>query len=142
MSPSVAMLGTLLDLLGEELELSSSPIEYGFDQDALRENLELTPAERIGQGAFLSNLLAGNRGRADGFRPTLHSEIAHTLAESGDRWMTTRELAERINSARRYRRPDEKPVTSYQIHGRTKSYPYLFDRQGSRVALAETPEQR
>jgi transcriptional regulator with XRE-family HTH domain len=46
-SPSVSTLATLFDLLGEELELSSSPIEYGFDQTLIEGNLPLTPEGRI-----------------------------------------------------------------------------------------------
>ena len=46
-SPSVATLARLLDLLGEKLELSSQPIDYGHDRTLLRANLEFTPEERI-----------------------------------------------------------------------------------------------
>ena len=46
-SPSVATLASLLDLMGEELELSAKPIDYGHDRTLLSANLELTPEERI-----------------------------------------------------------------------------------------------
>jgi transcriptional regulator with XRE-family HTH domain len=46
-SPSVSTLATLLDLLGEELELSASPIDYGHDRTLNALNLRFTPADRI-----------------------------------------------------------------------------------------------
>lgn len=46
-APSVATLATLLDLMGEELELSSTPIDYGHDVSLLRDNLRYAPEERI-----------------------------------------------------------------------------------------------
>ena len=53
-SPSVGTLATLLDLLGEELELSSSPIDYGHDLTLIQENLRFTPEERIDHQASWS----------------------------------------------------------------------------------------
>ena len=53
-SPSVSTLATLLDLLGEELELSASPIDYGHDRTLNAENLSFAPAERIGRQAAWS----------------------------------------------------------------------------------------
>ena len=53
-SPSVNTLTTLLDLLGEELELAAHPIDYGHDRTILRQNLELTPLERIERQAAWS----------------------------------------------------------------------------------------
>jgi transcriptional regulator with XRE-family HTH domain len=50
-SPSVSTLATLLDLLGEELELSASPIDYGHDRTLMAINLELSPEERIDRQA-------------------------------------------------------------------------------------------
>jgi transcriptional regulator with XRE-family HTH domain len=46
-SPSVSTLATLLDLLGEELELESSPIDYGHDRTLIEQNLAHVPARRI-----------------------------------------------------------------------------------------------
>jgi transcriptional regulator with XRE-family HTH domain len=46
-SPSVATLATLLDLMGEELTLGADAIDYGHDRTLLRENLRRTPGERI-----------------------------------------------------------------------------------------------
>ncbi|MGH3035356.1 MAG: helix-turn-helix domain-containing protein [Gaiellaceae bacterium] len=53
-SPSVNTLATLLDLLGEELELAAQPIDYGHDRTLLRQNLQLTPLERIERQAAWS----------------------------------------------------------------------------------------
>lgn len=46
-SPSVAMLERLLDLMGEELRLDAQPIDYGHDPTLIRGNLEHDPATRI-----------------------------------------------------------------------------------------------
>ena len=63
-SPSVSTLATLLDLLGEELELSSSTIDYGHDRTLIARNLELSVAERIAHGTDLANFVLRNRGAA------------------------------------------------------------------------------
>jgi transcriptional regulator with XRE-family HTH domain len=54
-SPSVATLANLLDLMGEELELAATPIDYGHDLTLIRENLKRTPEERIRRQAEWSN---------------------------------------------------------------------------------------
>ena len=54
-SPSVATLANLLDLMGEELSLSASPIDYGHDVTLIRENLRYSPEERIRRQAQWSN---------------------------------------------------------------------------------------
>jgi transcriptional regulator with XRE-family HTH domain len=46
-SPSIATLATLLDLMGEELKLDAEPIDYGHDRTLIQQNLQLTPEERI-----------------------------------------------------------------------------------------------
>lgn len=66
---------------------------------------------------------------------TLHEEIAAILAESDEEWMTTSSIASRVNARGRYEKGDGSAVTPYQIHGRTKNYPKLFERDGSRVRL-------
>lgn len=68
---------------------------------------------------------------------TLHEEIAEILREAGNRWLTTTEIAERVNARGRYKKRDGTAVTAFQIHGRTKNYPALFERDGSRVRLRE-----
>jgi transcriptional regulator with XRE-family HTH domain len=61
-SPTVSTLARLLDLLGEELELGATPIDYGHDRTLIRRNLALSPAERIDRGAELANFILRNRG--------------------------------------------------------------------------------
>src|ERR671923_974956 len=46
-SPSVATLATLLDLMGEELKLHAEPIDYGHDRTLIQQNLKVSPEERI-----------------------------------------------------------------------------------------------
>jgi transcriptional regulator with XRE-family HTH domain len=50
-SPSVSTLATLLDLMGEELVLDATPIDYGHDVTLLELNLELSPERRIARQA-------------------------------------------------------------------------------------------
>jgi hypothetical protein len=64
---------------------------------------------------------------------TLHEEIARILRENGA--MTTAQLADAVNRAGRYRKRDGTPVTAFQIHGRTRNYSQLFEREGTTVRL-------
>ena len=63
-SPSVATLGQLLDLMGEQLALEAHPVDYGIDLTLIRENLKRTPAERIDFMVTFSNFVLRNRGAA------------------------------------------------------------------------------
>jgi hypothetical protein len=72
-------------------------------------------------------------------RITLHEELIAILNEHGNRWMTTQELAAQVNRRGRYQKRDGSEVNDFQIHGRTKNYSQLFERDGSRVRLL--PEQ-
>lgn len=74
-------------------------------------------------------------GRALGSKITLHEEIARILSENGNRWMTTDELAAEVNTAGNYVKKDGSHVAAFQIHGRTRNYAQLFERDGSRVRL-------
>jgi hypothetical protein len=66
--------------------------------------------------------------------PTLHEEIISILAASGDGWMTTTQISEQVRSRGVYKKRDgTSDVTPFQVHGRTKNYPHLFERDGSRV---------
>lgn len=56
-SPSVATLAELLDLMGEELTLDAQPIDYGIDRTLIRENLERTPEERLDFMVSFSNVV-------------------------------------------------------------------------------------
>ena len=46
-SPSIATLANLLDLLGEELELTATPADWGHDVTLIQAKLDRTPAQRI-----------------------------------------------------------------------------------------------
>jgi transcriptional regulator with XRE-family HTH domain len=56
-SPTVATLRNLLDLLGEELTLEAEPIDYGHDVTLLRTNRDRTPTERLRHGVSLANFV-------------------------------------------------------------------------------------
>ena len=49
-SPSVATMSALLRLMGEELDLSTRPVDSGHDRTLLRRNLEKTPDQRVRDG--------------------------------------------------------------------------------------------
>jgi hypothetical protein len=70
-----------------------------------------------------------------GRRKTLHEEVERILRENGRPWMTTEELARMVNDSGNYRKKDGSPVTPFQIHGRTRNYSDLFERNGARVRL-------
>ena len=63
-SPSFATLQMFLRLLGEDLQLVARPLNHGHDLQLLRENLALTPQERIDRGVAFSNFVRRNRGAA------------------------------------------------------------------------------
>lgn len=67
-SPTVATLASLLDLMGEQLELSATPIDYGHDRSLLERNLAMSPSERIDHGVALANFVLRNRGKASATR--------------------------------------------------------------------------
>lgn len=71
----------------------------------------------------------------DSIRPTLHDEIAEILLESRRDGMTTQEIADKVNARGRYRKRDGSEVTAFQIHGRTRNYPPIFDHDDARVRL-------
>ncbi len=68
---------------------------------------------------------------------TLHEELAAILRGQGNRWMTTSELAQAVNERAIYEQRDGSAVSDFQVHGRTKNYDQLFERDGSRVRLIE-----
>jgi transcriptional regulator with XRE-family HTH domain len=63
-SPSIAMLAQLLDLMGEELVLEARPIDYGHDRTLLRENLARSVSDRIDHQTAFANFVLRNRGAA------------------------------------------------------------------------------
>lgn len=70
-----------------------------------------------------------------GSRPTLHEEIARILREHNNTWMTTQAIANAVNAAGNYEKRDRSAVTAFQVHGRTRNYAHLFERDGTRVRL-------
>lgn len=66
---------------------------------------------------------------------TLHDELAAISRANGNRWMTTQELAGEVNRRGRYSKRDRSAVTAFQVHGRTRKYSHMFERDGSRVRL-------
>jgi hypothetical protein len=73
-------------------------------------------------------------------RVKLHEEIADILRSSSNaEWMTTAEIAAIVNERGRYRKQNGTAVTDFQVHGRTRKYEHLFERQGSRVRLKQNP---
>jgi len=65
---------------------------------------------------------------------TLHDAIVQVLNNT-NRVMTTSEIAVELNKTKTYQKRDGSAITSFQIHGRTKNYPQLFDRNKSMVSL-------
>ncbi|MBI5708827.1 MAG: hypothetical protein HZC42_00735 [Candidatus Eisenbacteria bacterium] len=70
-------------------------------------------------------------------RVYLHKELAAILRARGNRWMTTKGLAEIARKRGRYQRLKPGEVTAFQVHGRTRRYSRIFEREGSRVRLRQ-----
>ncbi len=49
--------------------------------------------------------------------------------------MTTSEIAYELNKNKWYQKKDGSEIQPFQIHGRTRNYPQLFNRNGSTVSL-------
>ena len=54
-SPSIATLERLVSLAGDQLSGSTAPIDYGFDLTFIRDNLRLSPEQRIRKQAAFAN---------------------------------------------------------------------------------------
>lgn len=65
---------------------------------------------------------------------TLHDAIVKILISVG-RPMTTSEIANELNKNMWYQKKDASIIDPFQIHGRTRKYPNLFNRNGSTVSL-------
>ena len=65
---------------------------------------------------------------------TLHEAIVEVLTTSG-KAMTTEEIANELNRTGTYRKKDGSKIGAFQIHGRTRNYPNLFERNKSLVSL-------
>ncbi|CUJ83535.1 hypothetical protein RUE5091_00122 [Ruegeria denitrificans] len=66
---------------------------------------------------------------------TLHEEISEILISNGNRWMSTKEIAFWVNERGLYKKRDRSDVTGFQVHGRTRNYSKLFERDGQLVRL-------
>jgi hypoxanthine-DNA glycosylase len=49
--------------------------------------------------------------------------------------MTTQQIADELNKNRWYQKKDGSTIQAFQIHGRTRNYASIFDRNGSTVSL-------
>lgn len=65
---------------------------------------------------------------------TLHEAIIKVLQQHG-KSMSTQEIADALNKYKWYTKGDGSSISAFQIHGRTRKYPHLFNRNGSIVSL-------
>lgn len=65
---------------------------------------------------------------------TLHEAIEKLLRLKGHP-MTTTEIASELNINKWYQKKDGSEIQPFQIHGRTRNYPQIFNRDGSLVYL-------
>jgi hypothetical protein len=91
-----------------------------------------TPS-RNADGNLLSADLSATDSAAQPTQPTLHDEILEILHAHGNRWMTTKAIAELVNKRDRYKKRDGSDMKQNQIHARTKNYDHLFKRDGQKV---------
>jgi hypoxanthine-DNA glycosylase len=65
---------------------------------------------------------------------TLHAAIEKLLRQTG-RPMRTEQIADELNKNNWYLKKDGSAIQAFQIHGRTRNYTNIFDRDGSTVSL-------
>jgi hypothetical protein len=112
-----------------------TPIRHSLTK--LRKKLS-SPDRPVRQHASPRALVPHAASPAPTERVRLHEEIADILRSSGnDEWMTTAEIAAIVNERGRYHKQNGTAVTDFQVHGRTRKYEHLFERQGSRVRLKQ-----
>ena len=70
---------------------------------------------------------------------TLHDAVKAILEKAG-RPMTTSEIASELNRTKLYKKRDNSEITTFQIHGRTRNYPQIFNQQGAMVSLRTSQE--
>lgn len=72
---------------------------------------------------------------------TLHFAIEKLLRSEG-RAMSTQEISTLLNANKWYEKKDGSEITAFQIHGRTRKYPAIFNREGQFISLVrEKPLQ-
>lgn len=69
----------------------------------------------------------------------LHEAIVKVIESKGTQ-MTTAEIANELNKNNWYRKKDGSEITAFQIHGRTRTYSNLFNRNGAIVSLVKQPK--
>jgi len=72
---------------------------------------------------------------------TLHAAIEKLLREKS-RAMTAGEIAAELNNNRWYSKKDNTKIQPFQIHGRTRNYPNIFERDGPVISLTKTSNNR
>jgi HB1, ASXL, restriction endonuclease HTH domain len=124
------------------LESARPQLESGLA--AAESELQALEERRAGLLALISQARAAlgqsdasSPSRADERRLTLHEALALVLRENGNEPMTARELTDQVNVRSLYRRRDGSPVEANQVHARTKNYPNLFEKHGSRIRLRD-----
>lgn len=65
---------------------------------------------------------------------TLHEAIEKLLRQTG-RPMTTQQIADELNKNGWYQKKDGSTIQAFQIHGRTRNYANIFNRDGSTVSI-------
>lgn len=65
---------------------------------------------------------------------TLHNAIVEIL-EAKNQAMSTQAIADELNRTKTYQKRDFSEITDFQVHGRTRKYPHLFERNGQMVSL-------
>lgn len=63
------------------------------------------------------------------------NEAIQKLLRQNNRAMTTQEIADELNKNCWYQKKDGSEIQAFQIDGRTRNYPSIFDRDGSTVFL-------
>ena len=65
---------------------------------------------------------------------TLHEAMEVVLKENGQS-MSSADIAKEINERNLYKKNDGSLIISYQIVGRAKNYPHLFNRSSTMISL-------
>jgi hypothetical protein len=69
----------------------------------------------------------------------LRQTIILVLADAGNTWLHTAEIADKLNRDNLCSRPDGAAITPLLIGRQTRNYAHIFERIGCRVRLRETP---
>ena len=67
----------------------------------------------------------------------LRVELVAILKETGNAWMSTRDLAEAVNHRNRCPRPDGAEITIIHVGRQTRNYSNIFQRFGNDVRLRD-----